>query len=295
MVGYIDIHFMSENGEKFEGVKTELTFSIVSPEREQMQGLGEVSFNIPRGKAHAHASLETAPSEKGRMWGLDEGFLDRPQGNAYAYAQLNTVPLNALNEILKNKPEKSKLLAENSFFTIMLDLTVNMEDPTNTYLNWVRFNIEMDKKSKILLLAPKSIDIEAKVTRTGKNVINISPSGKVTIQSVEASVTLPSYTKESGYTFEAPVNIKKYLCTQIGERTALCELYGHTELLEPLHSTGETSIAKVCITLQTPRGNKPKIKDLKVKGEVTKKEAILWIDLKGSIELKEAPDSLKPT
>jgi hypothetical protein len=212
--------------------------------------------------------------------------LFRPRGNAYAYATTTIVPDKALKEILKNRPDLSTLRANNSFYTIMLDLTVSMENPTGTYLDWARFNIEMDEKSKILLVAPDSIEIEGKLTETKKAAINITPTGKVSIVKLaEAEVGAGGYTSESGWTFEAPVNLKKYLSSRTGERTAICELYGHPEHLRPFNPVGESSIAKALITIQIPKGEKPKM-SVKAEGQITKENAFLLLDLSGPIELK---------
>lgn len=254
---------MSPENENLESVRTGLKFSI-KPSKE-----AEEAERIP---------LKILP---------------KPRGNAFAYATMTTVPGKALNEILKNRADKATLLAKNSFYTVMLDLTVSLENPFKTYLDWVRFNIEMDDKSKILLVAPESIEIEGKLTGNRKTVVNVTPTGKVSVVDMaEAEVGVGGYSSETGWTFEAPVNLKKYLSSRTGDRTAFCELYGHSSHLRPFNPVGESSIAKALITIQIPEGEKPTM-SVKAEGQVTKENAFLWIDLSGPIELK-TPEVVTP-
>ncbi len=208
---------------------------------------------------------------------------------------MNTVPSKVLNDILKNKPERHKLLAENSFYYILLNLGVYFRDLTNTYFEWAHFDITMDEKSKILLVSPnEEIDIQAEVTKNKIKSINISPTCKLNLLTTDVGMDI-GYKLESGCTFKVPVNLAKYRGGYTSERTAFFQLYGPTIAQKYVTNHGEAVTTKAAMVIQIPKEEKPMIDHVDVEGRITKTDAILWtIDLKGSIELIK-PDSLIPT
>lgn len=242
---------MSLEGEHLEGVRTELKLSIAPSEQE---------FRAT-------------------------AYLKKPQGSAYLSPTLRKVPEDALDELLKDRPERATLLTDYSFWSLMLDFTVLMEDPTRTYLDWARFRIEIEDHSKILLVAPEEVSMEAKYQEYEKVGMNITPTGKVSILDLAEIGVDAEYTSERGWTFEVPVNIKRYSGGRAGERGAVFDIYGFPEHVKSLNAVGESSIFKGVVVLQIPVGERPKMM-VNAEGKVTKEDALLWIDISGSIELK---------
>ena len=108
--------------------------------------------------------------------------VERVMGEASFAHRVIRTPLKAVREVLKKKlgiqikKDQDKFMKGHSFYTLLLDFAVRLEEPVNTFLEFARFRFKLGTEADILTISPAEKGVQAMLKKFGERNIIISPS-----------------------------------------------------------------------------------------------------------------------
>ncbi|NMB78750.1 MAG: hypothetical protein GYA23_06605 [Methanomicrobiales archaeon] len=242
----------------------------------------------------------------GRRRGLPESVMEReeetisgPHGHVYVTKVIHRTPEVDIRKVLKDDPECEVKIRNNDFFTLLLDTSIQMDDPEKTRFVYASIGFDFSKKIRVLDYQPQKENLAAKLTHSGESEVTITPTigvsatgtagTSVASDTVKESFEIKAgpeaklsgtYSHKTGYTLEiAGYQLLQYQGMLKNYHELAWEIYGDAIQTEK-ELLGKARHMLFTVIVQTPRDSFPEM-TARVAGKVTRQ--FLFFPINGSI------------
>jgi hypothetical protein len=234
------------------------------------------------------------------------------KGQAYVCYRIIRTPLEELYGNSVNVSDLYDARYKYDFFTVFLNLTIMMEEPMRTYLNFARFIFTLDEPAEVLKIAPSEQGIEGWIKESGERSISITPYLDIgpglrmtKASSQDNNNTEKPYSSDTnikfiagvnagiggvldarnGWTFEFPYTLKTITGSMLDKQKIAWEIYGQHSDRVTETKMGKMISIKTAMIIKVPRGINVNV-HIKVNGQVVKeKSKCLIFDIHGPVKL----------
>ena len=204
------------------------------------------------------------------------------------------------------KEDNSESTVTDSVYTILMELTIKVQNPAKTFLEFARFTVNTDQNSRIIAFTPKDVGIQANLKLYGERSFSISPKMELGV-SAKASKNYPpngdsvtnslmgagldggaslqlNFNNKKGWDIELPTFMQEIKGSRLDNNCVQWEVLGNPNAEMCAEPFGFTKVVVASMTVKQPKDVETKAL-VSLEGTVRRRKVAYFISYCGPVLL----------